>query len=149
MEYFYRMSEIEERFYEIWKDMTLNDSLTPLERSKLAVWDFPVSDKYSKIWQTMQEAGLVNNFFFINSNNYNDVFHFFLKFQPTNLKEAVKRVRLSTPSSGFALVADATDVYYLEATNCDLKVVGNEFSRKPYAIAVQKGSPIKEQLDSA
>lgn len=61
MEYFYRMSEIEERFYEIWKDMTLNDSLTPLERSKLAVWDFPVSDKYSKIWQTMQEAGLVSN----------------------------------------------------------------------------------------
>lgn len=64
MEYFYRMSEIEERFYEIWKDMTLNDSLTPLERSKLAVWDFPVSDKYSKIWQTMQEAGLVSNIFY-------------------------------------------------------------------------------------
>lgn len=64
MEYFYRMSEIEERFYEIWKDMTLNDSLTPLERSKLAVWDFPVSDKYSKIWQTMQEAGLVNIIFY-------------------------------------------------------------------------------------
>lgn len=39
MTYFQRMSQIEGRFYEIWKDMSLNDSLTPVERSKLAVWD--------------------------------------------------------------------------------------------------------------
>lgn len=126
MEYFYRMSEIEERFYEIWKDMTLNDSLSPLERSKLAVWDYPVSDKFTKIWQSMQEAGL-----------------------PNSNEEAVERVRASTSSNGFAFIGDATDIYYLEATSCDLKVVGNEFSRKPYAIAVQKGSPLKHQIDSA
>ena len=29
--------------------MSLDDSLTPLEKSKLAVWDFPVSDKYTKV----------------------------------------------------------------------------------------------------
>lgn len=52
--YFYRMSQIEGRFYEIWKEMSLNDSLSPVERSKLAVWDYPVSDKYTKIWQAMQ-----------------------------------------------------------------------------------------------
>lgn len=60
MTYFQRMSQIEGRFYEIWKDMSLNDSLTPVERSKLAVWDYPVSDKYTKMWQAMQEAGLPN-----------------------------------------------------------------------------------------
>lgn len=60
MTYFQRMSQIEGRFYEIWKDMSLNDSLKPLERSKLAVWDYPVSDKYTKMWQAMQEAGLPN-----------------------------------------------------------------------------------------
>lgn len=54
------MSQIEGRFYEIWKDMSLNDTLTPVERSKLAVWDYPVSDKYTKMWQAMQEAGLPN-----------------------------------------------------------------------------------------
>lgn len=80
MMYFERMSEIEGRFYEIWKDMSLNDSLSPLERSKLAVWDYPVSDKYTKIWQAMQEAGL-----------------------PKNLDEAVERIRNSTNSNGFAL----------------------------------------------
>lgn len=60
MTYFERMADIERRFYEIWKDMSLNDSLSPVERSKLAVWDYPVSDKYTKMWQAMREAGLPN-----------------------------------------------------------------------------------------
>lgn len=70
MTYFERMADIERRFYEIWKDMSLNDSLTPVERSKLAVWDYPVSDKYTKMWQAMKEASL-----------------------PISLEDAVSRVR--------------------------------------------------------
>ncbi|KAF5270318.1 hypothetical protein FQR65_LT05506 [Abscondita terminalis] len=125
--YFERMSNIEGRFYEIWKDMSLNDSLSDLERSKLAVWDYPVSDKYTKMWQAMKEAGL-----------------------PQTLKEAVERVRTSkTQNEGFAYIGDATDIRYLELVNCDLQVVGEEFSRKPYALAVQQGSPLKDQLNSA
>merc|ERR1712066_104716 len=54
-----------------------------------------------------------------------------------------------TQSSGFALIADATDVRYLSQTNCDLQMVGDEFSRKPYALAVQQGSPLKDQLNDA
>lgn len=42
MTYFERMADIERRFYEIWKDMSLNDSLSPVERSKLAVSDFKI-----------------------------------------------------------------------------------------------------------
>ena len=37
-------------------------------------------------------------------------------------------------------------------TNCDLQVVGNEedeFGKKPYALAVQKGSPLKDKLNDA
>jgi glutamate receptor, ionotropic, invertebrate len=60
MTYFQRMANIEHRFYEIWKDMSLNDSLTPVERSKLAVWDYPVSDRYTKMWQAMQDTKLPN-----------------------------------------------------------------------------------------
>ena len=48
------MAYIEEKFYQIWKDMSLNDSTDEYERSKLAVWDYPVSDKYTKMWQSMQ-----------------------------------------------------------------------------------------------
>lgn len=126
MTYFQRMADIEQMFYEIWKDMSLNDSLTPLERSKLAVWDYPVSDKYTKMWQAMQEAIL-----------------------PLTLEEAVARVRNSTAATGFAFLGDATDIRYLVMTNCDLQVVGEEFSRKPYAIAVQQGSHLKDQFNNA
>lgn len=56
--------------------------MSPVERAKLAVWDYPVSDKYTKMWQSMQEAGL-----------------------PKTLEGAVDRVRKSTSSSeGFAYI---------------------------------------------
>jgi glutamate receptor, ionotropic, invertebrate len=55
MRYFERMSGIEQRFYEIWKDLSLNDSLSPVERSRLAVWNYPLSDKYMKMWQSIRE----------------------------------------------------------------------------------------------
>ncbi|CAH0553818.1 unnamed protein product [Brassicogethes aeneus] len=127
MTYFERMANIEAKFYEIWKDMSLNDSLSDVERAKLAVWDYPVSDKYTKMWQAMKEAGL-----------------------PNTLKDAVERVRASRSSSeGFAFLGDATDIKYLELTSCDLTVIGEEFSRKPYAIAVQQGSPLKDQFNTA
>ena len=35
--------------FRIWKEMALNDSLTIFEKSKLAVWDYPVSDKFTKV----------------------------------------------------------------------------------------------------
>jgi len=125
--YFERMAYIEERFYTIWKEMSLDDTLSELERSKLAVWDYPVSDKYTKIWQSMKEAGL-----------------------PPTFDDALKRVRASpTSSEGFAFLGDATDIRYQTYTNCDLQMVGDEFSRKPYALAVQQGSPLKDQFNDA
>lgn len=48
--------------------MSLNDSLTPVERSKLAVWDYPVSDKYTKMWQAMQVSK--NSLLFILDDSY-------------------------------------------------------------------------------
>ena len=42
-----------------------------------------------------------------------------------------------------------TNSRYLDMTNCDLHMVGYEFSMKPYALAVQKGSYLKQQLDDA
>ncbi|KAL7645090.1 UNVERIFIED_CONTAM: hypothetical protein RMT77_003468 [Armadillidium vulgare] len=127
MTYFERMAGIEDRFYEIWKDMSLDDTMNEVERAKLAVWDYPVSDKYTKMWQSMQEAGL-----------------------PKTFEDALERVRASKSSSeGFAYLGDATDIRYQVLTNCDLQIVGEEFSRKPYALAVQQGSPLKDQLNDA
>ncbi|CAL1688316.1 unnamed protein product [Lasius platythorax] len=126
--YFQRMADIEARFYEIWKDMSLNDSLTDVERAKLAVWDYPVSDKYTKMFQAMKEAGF-----------------------PTSIDDALKRIRREGPyaNNEFAFIGDASTIKYLVLTNCDLTQVGEEFSRKPYAIAVQQGSPLKDQFNNA
>ena len=64
--------------------MSLNDSMNELERSKLAVWDYPVSDKYTKMWQSMQEADL-----------------------PPNVTEAIARVRRSKKNNeGFAFIGN-------------------------------------------
>ena len=65
-----------------------------------------------------------------------------------NVTAGVERVKQSTDSTqGFALIAEATEVRYAVLTDpCSLEQVGEEFSRKPYALAVQKGSPLKDQL---
>jgi ionotropic glutamate receptor len=47
------------------------------------------------------------------------------------------------------LIGDATDIRFQVLTSCDLQMVGEEFSRKPYALAVQQGSPLKDQLNDA
>jgi len=108
--------------------MSLNDSLSDVERAKLAVWDYPVSDKYTKMFQAMKEAGF-----------------------PKNIDEALKRIRREDQyaSNEFAYIGDASTIKYLVMTNCDLIQVGEEFSRKPYAIAVQQGSPLKDQFNNA
>ncbi|XP_012174802.1 ionotropic receptor 25a [Bombus terrestris] len=124
--YFKRMAAIEWKFYDIWKEMSLNDSLSDVERANLAVWDYPVSDKYTKMLQAMEEAGF-----------------------PASTEEALRRVRRLDSNNEFAYIEDSTTIKYLTMTNCDLIQVGEDFSRKPYAIAVQQGSPLKDQFNNA
>ena len=42
--------------------MSLNDSLDQIERAKLAVWDYPVSDKFTNMWGSMKESGFPKTF---------------------------------------------------------------------------------------
>ena len=125
--YFERMAYIEEIFYNIWKEMSLNDSLSEEERSKFAVWDYPISDKYTKIWSQIQEVGM-----------------------PADIEAGLGRVKNSTLDDGFALLADANIVRHAIMTDCSLKAVGDEFSRKPIALAVQKGeTQLKDDVSFA
>lgn len=122
--YFERMANIEARFYRRWTEMTMNDSMSVAERRKLVVWEYPLGNKYTKIWQHIQRTEA-----------------------PRSLGEAIERVRNSTATSGFAYLGDAANIQYLALKHCELRMVGEEFSRKPYAIAVQQGSPLKEAFD--
>ncbi len=42
--------------------MSLNDSLDQVERAKLAVWDYPVSDKFTNMWAAMEDSEFPTNF---------------------------------------------------------------------------------------
>lgn len=115
--YFERMAYIEEIFYNLWKEMSLNDSLSEEERSKFAVWDYPISDKFTKIWAQIQQVGM-----------------------PPDAKSGIARVKNSNLDDGFALLADANMVKHAVMTDCSFKAVGDEFSRKPIALGLRKGN---------
>lgn len=109
--------------------MSLNDSLPDVERAKLAVWDYPVSDKYTKMFQTMKDGEG----------------HF-----PKSMEHALAKVRNSTKgATEFALIGEANDIKYLIMTNCEFMRIGDEFSRKPYAIGIKKGLPLRDQFNKA
>ena len=77
--------------------MALDDSLSERERSKLAVWDYPVSDKYTKIWSSMQVTDSQTS-----GMEYNITQDAGL---PATFEEALERVRGSPSSSeGFAFL---------------------------------------------
>ncbi|KAK3587505.1 hypothetical protein CHS0354_003648 [Potamilus streckersoni] len=120
--YFQRMKNIEQKFYEIWRTMSLNDVLDPIQRSQLAVWDYPVSDKFEKLWEAMNNSGI-----------------------PNTHEEAISRVM----TGRFAFIDDSTHNRYQVLINCEVEEVGEEFSRKPFAFAVQEGSPLRTQLSNA
>lgn len=109
-----------------WIQDLSNTSLTDLEISKMAVWEYPMSDQYTKIFTQMKMNGF-----------------------PKSLNESLERLRGTAPGNDdpYALIGDTSDARWLALTNCDLHRVSDELSRKPYAIAVQKGSPLKDEFN--
>ncbi|XP_053406688.1 ionotropic receptor 25a-like [Mercenaria mercenaria] len=116
--YFNRMKEIEEQFYRIWKDMSLNDSLDAVARAKLAVWDYPVSEQFTKLISRM--------------------------YNPNTTSEAMDMVRRGE----LALIDDRSRNRYQVLTDCNVEEIGEEFSRKPFAFAVTQGSPLRAQMSN-
>ena len=63
--------------------MSLNDSLDELERAKLAVWDYPVSDKFTNMWASMTSSGF-----------------------PKTFQEAVRRIKRADDDEEFAFIGE-------------------------------------------
>ncbi|OXU22413.1 hypothetical protein TSAR_004219 [Trichomalopsis sarcophagae] len=120
--YFQRMNDIEYVCYEKWKDMTLNDSLSPYERAQLAVWEYPLSDKFIKIYSAISHYGMV-----------------------ASLQDGLDK--FNSTDSRFALITEASDVQYQAMIDCSVKEIGPEFSKKPYAIVLQKNSPLTKEFN--
>ena len=43
------MLKVEEMFYYSWKEIAINETMTQNERSEIAIWDYPVSKKWTKV----------------------------------------------------------------------------------------------------
>ncbi|EFN76791.1 ionotropic receptor 25a [Harpegnathos saltator] len=124
--YFESLKDNEELLSSLWRQMSLDESVSDWERSQLTVWEYPVDDKYTKIYNAMRKTGLL-----------------------ANKEEAVNSVRRINRTREFAYIGEATQIRYLALTNCDLKQVGEEFGMRPFAFAVKKGSPLKSKLDDS
>lgn len=71
---------------------------------------------------------------------------------PKSKKDALNRMFGLPPyrnNSNFALIAESTELRYWALTNCSFFLFEGEFTKKPYAIAVQQWSPIKDLFDHA
>lgn len=121
MLFFKRMASIEAKIFDVWKSMAVNQPLSAADRTKFTVFEYPLGDKYTNVWRAIQDARM-----------------------PVGMQEALERVR----RGNFAFLGESSDVKYQSMVNCDLIQIGDDFSRKPYAIAVQQGSPLKNEFDS-
>ncbi|XP_049951836.1 ionotropic receptor 25a-like [Schistocerca serialis cubense] len=118
-EYFRNMKNAEDVLYNVWKDITLNSSS---DQSKYRVWDYPIKEQYGHILQAIDQAGPVPNAS--------------VGFQKVIDQEEGK----------FAFIHDAAQIRYEVSKNCNLTEVGEMFAEQPYAIAVQQGSHLQEEI---
>jgi len=128
----------------------MDDTLSEYEQAKLGVHEYVVGLKNRRIWQNILENNpptsrqmaldRVRGFDVLNSDEFALI--------GTLLNTPIyTTVNVSTYKLLFEnLLDEATRVEWQTVINCDLVQVGEEFSRKPYAIAVQKGSPLKESF---
>jgi len=120
MEYFKNMANAEEDLYRVWKDLTLNSSAG--DQSKYRVWDYPIKEQYTSIYKVINKTGMV-----------------------TSSEEGFQRV-LDNTEGNFAFIHDASEVKYEFYNNCNLTEVGEPFAEQPYAVAVQQGSHLNEEI---
>lgn len=116
--YFKRMAFIEQNFYTLWKQMSMSkDGTGP---ANFAVWEYPLGDKYKKIWDSMEANGLL-----------------------MSSEEGIAKVK----EGNFVFMHETPLIKYEMSRVCGLETIGKPFSRKPYAFAIPTGSPLREKIN--
>ncbi|XP_069941255.1 ionotropic receptor 25a isoform X1 [Cherax quadricarinatus] len=121
-EYFYNMAKAEDELFRVWKELTLNSTG---DQSKYRVWDYPIKEQYTHILQVIQDSG------------------------PVERAQLGFDKVLSNENGEFAFIHDASEIRYEVYHNCLLTEVGEPFAEQPYAIAVQQGSHLQDEISRA
>jgi glutamate receptor, ionotropic, invertebrate len=88
-----------------------------------SLWLYPLSNTYTRLLEKIKKTGYMNNTY-----------------------DGIKRVLNSKVNSPFALILDYPAAFYATKQYCELTIVGSQFSTRPYAIGVAKGSPLRDML---
>ncbi|XP_071539870.1 ionotropic receptor 25a [Panulirus ornatus] len=118
-QYFSNMAAAEEELYRVWKELTLNSTS---DQSKYRVWDYPIKEQYTHILQVIEESG------------------------PVEVAEIGFQRVLDNANGEFAFIHDASEIRYEVYHDCLLTEVGEPFAEQPYAIAVQQGSHLQDEI---
>ncbi|KAJ8965569.1 hypothetical protein NQ314_004028 [Rhamnusium bicolor] len=118
-QYFINMKYAEDRLYKMWKELTLN---TSSDDNRFQVWDYPIREQYGHMLLAINDSNPVASAEegFRNVNEYLD--------------------------ADYAFIHDSSEIKYEISRNCNLTEVGDVFGEKPYAIAVQQGSHLQDDL---
>ncbi|XP_065091293.1 ionotropic receptor 25a [Ochlerotatus camptorhynchus] len=118
-DYFKNMKNAEDVLYQMWRNLTLSSGN---DQAQYRVWDYPIKEQYINILAAIESANPVDSA---------DV-----GFQRVN--EGLE--------ADFAFVHDSAEIKYEISLNCNLTEVGEVFAEQPYAIAVQQGSHLQDEL---
>ncbi|XP_072157055.1 ionotropic receptor 25a [Bemisia tabaci] len=118
-QYFKNMKFAEDTLYRVWKEITLNASS---DQSQYRVWDYPIKEQYGHILYAIEQGGPV-----------------------PNASVGFQRV-IDSENGEFALIHDSAEIKYEVSRNCNLTEVGEIFAEQPYALAVQQGSRLQEEI---
>ena len=120
--FFDRLRNLEDKFLKLWKNVSMTDS--ELSAKSFAVWDYPLSDVFTRLWLNMNLTGWVKN-----------------------LDEGVKKVRESDDNQPFGLILDYATGKYESSKACDLEMKGSILAPKTYGFGLPKFSyELKEKF---
>ncbi|XP_039277641.1 uncharacterized protein LOC111046560 [Nilaparvata lugens] len=117
--YFQNMKNAEDTLYRMWKEITLDSSTV---QTQYRVWDYPIKEQYGHILQAIERTGPV-----------------------PNSTVGIQKV-LESEQGEFALIHDSSELRYRITQNCNLTEIGDIFAEQPFAIAVQQGSQLNEEI---
>ena len=93
-----------------------------LLKSALPLRDYPIREQYTNLYKVIQNTGMVNS-----------------------SEEGFQRV-LANLTGEFAFIHDASEVKYQFYHNCNLTEIGEPFAEQPYAVAIQQGSHLHDEI---
>ena len=113
------MKHAEDTLYRMWKELTLNAST---DDTQYRVWDYPIREQYGHILLAINDSNPV-----------------------TTAADGFRIVNEHTDAD-FAFIHDSSEIKYEISRNCNLTEVGEVFAERPYAVAVQQGSHLQDEI---